>query len=400
MTIAGGEFRRGWRYLLGAFVGIGGGFASLYFYSAGLFIKPLTAEFGWSRGEASLGAMAFMVGNIVALPIAGRLVDRFGEVRVAFTSSLGLALAFALLGTLTAGLASFLLLTLFLTMASSGTNSVSYNRLVVRHFVVNRGLALGLALTGTAIGATLLPPLLAPFIAEQGWRPAYLILAILAFVLSSCAALLLREPRTEQASEERSEPLSWRLICSHPAFYTISAIIFLASTAVLGTTLHIVPMLTDRGMSPATAGATASALGLAVIGGRVIAGHLLDRWDAGWVTFLLLAFAATGALLLGTGVAALALPGAILIGFGVGTETDLLAYLLGRRFPLRSFGSVYGTIFAVHALGAGVGGILAGTLFDATGGYGIWLSLASAALLGAAIIAFVTERGFVARETC
>lgn len=391
-----GEFSRGWRIVLGAFVGIGGGFASLYFYSAGLFIKPLAGQFGWTRGEASLGAMAFMVGNVIALPIAGRLVDRFGEVRVAFLSSIGLTAAFVMLGLLTSGLISFLALVLFLTMASSGTTSVSYNRLVVRHFAANRGLALGIALMGTGLGAVLLPPLLAPFIATEGWRAAYLVLAGLTIALSSCAALLLRERKEEHAPVSHSEPLAWRVICGHPAFYSIGAMIFLASSAVLGTTLHIVPMLTDRGMDVAMAGATASALGVAVIGSRVIAGHLLDRWDAGWVSFLLLTLAGLGALLLWTGNPALALSGAALIGFGVGTETDLLAYLLGRRFPVRSFSSVYGAIFAVHALGAGVGGLLAGAIFDMTGTYGTWLLLAAAALLGAGLIAFFTERGIVA----
>lgn len=396
MTGEAGEFRQGWRFALGAFVGIAGGFASLYFYTAGLFIKPLAAQYGWTRGEASLGAMSFMIGNVIALPIAGRLVDRYGEVPVAFASGAALSLAFAMLGGLTGGLTSFLFLVLLLTMASSGSNAVSYNRVIVRHFVANRGLALGLALTGTAVGAALIPPVLAPFIEQHDWRTAYYALAVLALLLSACAAVLLKEKSAGRIVREQQEPLPWRVICTHPSFYSISAMIFLSATAVLGTTLHIVPMLTDGGMDAATAGAAASALGVAVMGGRVISGHLLDRWDAGGVTFILLTLSAFGALLLWTDLPALIIPGAVLIGFGVGTEGDILAYLLGRRFPVRSFGSVYGTIFSVHAFGAGVGGILAGALFDMTGDYKAWLLIAAAALAAAGLIALVTERGSVA----
>lgn len=389
-----GEFGRSWRVVLGAFIGIGGGFASLYFYTAGLFIKPLAAEFGWTRGEASLGALSFMIGNTLALPIAGRLVDRYGEVPVAFVSGVALSAAFAMMGFLTAGLASFLLLVLVLTVVSAGSNAVSYNRLIVRNFTAQRGVALGLALTGTALGAAVVPPYLAPFIAGHGWRPAYYLLAGLALVLTTCAALMLRERRSgERETRDPAGMLSWRTICSHPAFYSISAMIFLSATAVLGTTLHLVPMLTDGGMSAAAAGAAASMLGVSVILGRVIAGYFLDRWDAGWVTFILLTLAAMGALLLWTGSPALVMPGAILIGFGVGTEGDLLAYLLGRRFPVRSFGSVYGTIFGVHAFGAGVGGMLAGAMFDIGGSYAGWLVLAAVALALAGLIALVTERG-------
>jgi MFS family permease len=387
-----GEFRHGWRVVLGAFIGIGGGFASLYFYTAGLFIKPMAAEFGWTRGEASASAVSFMIGNTLALPVAGRLVDRYGELPVAFLSGMALSIAFALLGFLTTGLVSFLLLVLLLTACSAGSNAVSYNRLIVRKFHAQRGVALGLALTGTAIGAAAVPPFLAPFIAEHGWRSAYYLLAVAALVLTAGAALMLRERDAGAAAGDQGGLISWREICSEPAFYSISAMIFLSAAAVLGTTLHIVPMLTDGGMSVAAAGASASALGISVILGRVAAGYLLDRWDAGWVTWILLTLAALGALLLWTGTPALVLPGAILIGFGVGTEGDLLAYLLGRRFPVRSFGSVYGMIFGVHAFGAGVGGMLAGALFDLTGNYAAWLVLAAVALCVAGLIALVTER--------
>lgn len=386
------EFRHGWRIVLGAFIGIGGGFASLYFYTAGLFIKPMAAEFGWTRGEASASAVSFMIGNTLALPVAGRLVDRYGEVPVAFLSGLALAIALAMLGFMTAGLASFLLLVLILTVISAGSNAVSYNRLIVRNFHSQRGMALGLALTGTAIGAAAVPPFLAPFIAQHGWRPAYYLLALAALVLTAIAALMLRQHGARPQGDDDAGPVTWREICSERAFYSISAMIFLSATAVLGTTLHIVPMLTDGGMGVAAAGATASALGISVILGRVVAGYFLDRWDAGWVTWILLTLAGMGALLLWSGTPALILPGAILIGFGVGTEGDLLAYLLGRRFPVRSFGSVYGMIFGVHAFGAGVGGMLAGAMFDLTGSYGTWLLFAAAALSVAGLIALLTER--------
>lgn len=390
-----GEFARGWRVVLGGFVGIGGGFASLYFYSAGLFIKPLAAEYGWTRSEASLGSISLVIGSVFALPMAGRLIDRHGEIPVAFCSGLALAVCFALLGGLTGGLASFLLLVLLLCFVAAGSNAIGYNRLIVRNFVARRGLALGLALTGTAIGAALVPPFLAPFIAEHGWRAAYFVLAGLCLVLTICAALLLRGRSSPRSERHEARPITWREICSHRAFYSISALIFLSATAVLGTTMHIVPMLTDRGIDIATAGAIASALGVAVIGGRVVAGHLLDNWDAGWLGWGLLTLAALGALLLWTGLPWLIVPGTMLIGFGVGTETDLLAYLLGRRFPVRNFGSVYGTIFAVHALGGGVGGMLAGAMFDLTGSYASWLLLASVALALAGLIALLTERGVV-----
>ena len=385
------EFGTGWRFVAGAFLGIAGGFASLYFYTAGLFLKPVAHEFGWSRGEASLGSIAILVGNVIALPIAGRLVDRFGEVRVALLSSIALGISFFLLGALTCNLATYLALILLLTMSSAGTNAVAYNRVIVRHFVTQRGLALGIALTGTGVGAALVPAYLAPYIAEAGWRAGYYVLGAISLPLSFLAALMLLE-RKRSLPHEPAPAASWSSIWRHPAFATIGGLIFLSSSAVLGTTMHVVSMLTDGGMTVALAGAIASILGISVIFGRVFTGYLLDRLDAGAVTAVLLLLSAAGMVMLWSATPILVVPGAILVGLGVGTEGDLLAYLLGRRFPVSSFGSVYGAIFAVHAFGGGLGGFLAGLFFDWSGSYAIWLAFAAAQLIGAAAIALLTER--------
>lgn len=389
-----GEFRTGWRLVLGAFVGTAGGFPSLYFYTAGLFLKPLAAEFGWTRGQASLGAIAILIGHVIALPIAGRLVDRFGERRIALLSGTGLSVCFLLLGSVTAGLTSWLALVLLLSMASAGSNSVSYNRAVVRHFRLRRGLALGLALTGSGFGAAVVPPLLAPFLERHGWRLSYFVLAALALTLTLAASALLRVRKNEAGAPAAvvTSAQARPSILRHRAFYTIGALIFLTSSAVLGTTMHLVPLLTDGGMSAAAAARAASTLGFAVILSRVVTGHLLDRWNPGWVTAALLSLAALGVLLLWSASPQLVLPGCMLLGLGIGTETDLLAYLLGRRFPVHRFGSAYGAIFAVHALGAGLGGFLAGAAFDRTGGYAAWLTMSAGALMLAALIAVMTER--------
>lgn len=388
------ELGRYWRIVLGAFIGIGGGFASLYFYTAGVFIKPMAAEFGWTRGEASLGSLATLVG-VAAFPMAGRAIDRFGEIRVAFASGMALALSFIMIGSMTSGLVSFVILIALLTVVGAGSLSIGFNRLIIRHFSAQRGLALGLALTGTAVGSALVAPLLSAYVAQNGWRSGYYVLAGATVVMTTTAALLLRRyGDAGRAGVSNGQPAeSFLNVCRHPAFASTSLMIFLSATAVLGTTSHIIPLLSDAGLGLGSAAAIASALGISIIAGRLATGYLLDRWDAGWITCLLFCFASVGALSLWTDRFDLLLPGAMLIGFGVGTEGDLLAYLLGRRFPARTFGSVYGAIFGVHAAAGALGGIVAGASVDATGGYAAWLLIASACLLAAALIAFVTERG-------
>lgn len=387
------EFRQGWRSLAGSFLGIAGGFASLFFYSVGLFLRPISEEFGLSRGEASLQAAALAVANFVAVPIAGRLVDRFGALRPALFSMLALSIGFFVLARFVSGLVSFVLLSGLVTMMSAASNAVTFNRFIIARFRYGRGLALGLILTATGVGAMLLPPLLGPVIANHGWRVAYMTLGVTVLPLTLGMVLFLRGMEPAPAKHLTPEPIKTVIFCR--PFATIALLIFLVAMAVLGTVVHLIPMLTDRGMSAVDAGMIASALGLAVIVGRVFTGRLLDLADVGILTACFLLLAAMGMLFLWSGNSALVVPGAMLTGFGLGMESDLIAFLVGRRFPLRSFGTAYGCVFAAHVAGAGVGPLLAGVLFDAMGDYTAWLLVAAASLAGAAIVAFLTERGSI-----
>ena len=116
------ELARGWRLVAGSLLGISTGVSSLYFYSLGIFLKPLAEEFGWGRGAASLGALVGTAGAaLTAIPV-GRVVDRWGSLRVAVGSLLLLALGFVCLGAFTSGLVSFLLITGVLSLFTSGSS--------------------------------------------------------------------------------------------------------------------------------------------------------------------------------------------------------------------------------------------------------------------------------------
>src|SRR5215469_2420179 len=152
------ELWRG-RYLIaGCLLGMMMSVSSIYFYTSGLFLKPLAAEFSWTRGMASIGPLIGILTIGVVSPFAGRLVDKFGAFRMALLSAGGLALSFLLLGIATAGLLSFLLLTSFLSILGNATTPVSYGRMVVGNFPKRLGLVYGIVYCGPGLGALLFPP--------------------------------------------------------------------------------------------------------------------------------------------------------------------------------------------------------------------------------------------------
>lgn len=379
------EFRSGHRALSGAFLGIAIGISSLYFYSLGIFIKPLAAEFGWSRGDASLGAMVGTLATAFACLLLGRMVDRYGSVRIGLVSLLLQAAGFAAMGLLIGGFWSYILLSGLLSVIAAGSSPLPFTRIVVAKFRQGRGIALGLALSGTGLGAMLIPALLEPFVAEHGWRSGYLALACVIVVMLPLLAVLLRgaeeskpAPATAAVGVERFRP--------DRVFWVMGAMFFAISIAVLGTVVHFVPMLTDAGFSPVRAGRTAAIIGLSAIAGRILVGLLLDRMAASLVAAGLFLLTAIGlALLAFLGVAA-AVVGAAIIGLAIGAEVHLMAFLVARHFHASLYGRVYGALYTLFLIGGAIGPALTGYLFDLSGTYRLPLNVAAALMLTAALL--------------
>ena len=386
------EFVRGWRSVAGSVIGIAIGVSSLYFYSLGIFIKPIAEEFGLGRGAASLGAfMGTASAAIMAIPV-GRLVDRLGSLRVAIPSLVLLALCLVALGALTRDLTSFLVLTTILSLLTAGSTPLPYTRMVVSGFGVNRGLALGIILAGSGIGAMLVPLLLAPFVAQHGWRAGYYSMAtVILFLLPAVWWLLLSTERVKPMKPSESAIPLAELIRS-VTFRLLAAAFFLASMAILGTVVQFVPMLMDWGLPPGKAGATAGLIGMTAIGSRLLIGALLDRAPPLIVTASVFVCMAGGLVALAYGGVPIAAFAAVAIGLGIGAEADLIAFLVSRYFTARVYGQTYGALYTVFLIGGAIGPAISGYLQQASGDYRQSLYGAAALLIVAAFFTLLLRR--------
>jgi cyanate permease len=171
-------------------------------------------------------------------------------------------------------------------------------------------------------------------------------------------------------------------------FWLMAGAAFLVSASFAGCLIHLVPLLTDRGLSAQSAAlATSLGSGGALLG-RVEAGYLLDRFFAPYLAVGFFCGSALGTFLLWSGaVGSVAFVAAVLVGLGQGAELDILPYAVSRYFGLRAFGEIYGYTFAAVSLGAGVGPLLMGVGFDATGSYGL--------VLGTFVVATLTAAGLM-----
>jgi MFS family permease len=374
----------GWWVVLVAGVGLSLSYGPIIVATFGVFLKPLSREFGWSRAGISL---AFALANLAmsgALPLIGRLVDRLGARKVLLSSALLFGLGVMSFYFLTASLWHFY--ALYLLLGVSSGNTPAYSKVISCWFDHKRGSALGLAMAGIGVGGFIIPPLTQALITTVGWRQAYVVLGLLVIgITMPVVGLFLQEtpqrmglsPNGETVIHTRAakqcgqeEGLSFYETWHTGTFWLMVGAFFLQSVGFHGYYLHLVPLLTDRGVSAQSA---ALVLSLGAVGatlGRVGGGYLLDRFFAPYVAVCFFCGSALGIFLLWSGaVGGLAFVAAFLGGLGVGAEMDIIAYMVSRYFGLRAFGEIYGYVFAAFTLGGVIGPPLMGIGFDSTGSY-------------------------------
>ena len=361
---------RNWWLVAAATVGLTFSIGTLLLYTFGVFVRPLTTEFGWSRTQLA-GALAVSQYTFaLSAPFWGLLIDRFGPRPVILPSVICISALVASLATL-GSLWQYYLTFAAISFTAGGASPIGYSAVLVRRFDRHLGLALGLALMGVGIGASVLPPLAAWLMGDFGWRYAYAGLGLLSFVLTVPAALIGTRgvPRTARAAPGALSQPVLPLITSRP-FMLICVIFLLLGTISIGALTSIVPIMIARGFPPQQAAQIAGMTGLVAIAGRGGIGWVLDRVHPptvvavvsilGLCAFLLLAY--------GTGGPSAYLSAALL-GAMVGAEVDFTAFFVRRYFGSAVFGRLYGLAFGIFLIGSGTGPVLSSALFDHFGSY-------------------------------
>jgi MFS family permease len=398
---SGGRIFYGWWIVAAAMVGLSTSPSQFAFASLGLFIVPLGEDFGWNRAEISLALTFFTVTLALCLPLAGRLVDRFGSREVLVPSVLVCGVCLAVLPAVTS-LWHLLLIFTVIGSLGAGANSLPYMLTISAWFDRRRGLAIGLAMAGAGFGFAYVPPLVQYMIDNHGWRSGYFALAaITVFVAAPLVALVFRNTPAEKglqpdgggdggregapAGDEKGFTVSEAL--RSRTFWMLWAVFCLLSFSLYGLLPHLVPLLTDQGMPSGEAALAASTVGFTIIGARILIGFLIDRYFAPHVALLFFLMSAAGVAVLAVAPTGwTAFLAAVLVGLSIGAEIDLLAYLTTRYFGLANFGAVYGVMFAALLVGTSAGPVSFGLGYELTGSYVAILLLCAGLNVAASLV--------------
>lgn len=365
-----GEFRCSWRVLC---VGILGLPLSLMPSSAiGVFIAPLANSFGWSLSSIS-GLAGFMgLGAILAGPLEGRLIDRFGfrPVVLAYIPMLAAAVA-------STSLVGEDIWTLYLAMffwGCVGSGSVAnYVRAISGWFKVGRGKAIGLMFTAGGIGCTIGPRLAQWAIDHYGWQIGYLVLAAVVLLAWPLAFLWLhnkkdaetttnRKVTTPEAGHTRREAFTTGI------FWYISAA-WLLSGLTAGGVFFLVPFLIDHNVSREAAASYLSILFAASAVVHPVLGFINDRWYPPFIAAFAFLLKASAFVLLGLFGSRYAVLAAVLVGVGMSGLSNSFFSCIPRYFGLRSFGEIAGLIQSAGSAAAMLGPLIFSSLQEESGSY-------------------------------
>jgi len=390
-THASSRIFYGW-YIMAA------GFLLLFFqsgarYSFGIMFKPMMAEMGWSRTSISSVFFLNMILFALTFTISGRLYDRYGPKWVIFISSVVLATGY--MGT--AWIRSLWQFHFFygvlVAIGTGGATIPLVAAMMSKWFEKRRGLAISLALSGACLGQFILVPIFNRFVLIYNWRISYLLIGLIILAVNTILVFTVfkgdpedlgvqpyghadAENRADPDGSDNSVPSESDLNLKQ-AVKTYSFWLFLVSMFICGggdflILIHLVPFVTDYGVSPTSAANMLALSGLMSLGGILIAGPASDlignkipiavSFGLRLLLFLML-------LKYRTPISFYIFAGGF--GFTFLISAPLVTTLTGRLYGFAHLGLISGFVMTFHHLGGGFWTYMGGLLFDKTGSYQI-----------------------------
>jgi MFS family permease len=274
--------------------------------------------------------------------------------------------------------------------------NVTLVAMISRWFSKHRGLAMGIVNSGTGAGSSLFTPFTNYLIIAFSWQDAYMLMAVMVWVLLTAAVLMLRddprdlgylpygeeEGQSPTAQENKTPKVAtrknpttgpeWELrdAAKTLQFWELGILHFFCCMCHAIPLVHVVPYAIRSGLAPSTAATILATIGIFSFLGRIIWGILADRW--GPKPAYVSAVFQQGLMmiwLLGAAHPVMFFVFAVLWGIGFGGAMPPYALFVKDYYGLKNFGSIYGGIMVLASLGMAAGGYFAGLLFDLSGSY-------------------------------
>jgi MFS family permease len=376
-------------------------------FAVGPFLKPIVADLGIDRSSFSLVIALSLLLYGVFMPLVGQLADRLGARLVTVGGTVVLAAAVAGSGLVTRLWQLYLVYGVGMALGLAATGHVVASAVISRWFVRRRATALSMVGGASMAGMSLLVPVAMWLILTVGWRATYGVMAtaILAVIVPLVLWVVRESPESmglgpdgataeprgpgDAAAEQTPVGAAVQTL----PFWQLCGGMYTCGFSMSLLAAHGVPMLTDHGYHAMTASWALGVLGASSMVGAMLLGAIGDRLGRRPVLAWLYA---TRALLFAALFLVHDRPGALVLiaalgGASMSGSLAMTSALTADIFGRFSVGSIFGSIFLVHQVGAATGSWLGGLLFDRSGGYGLAFGIACTQLLAGAVVSIAID---------
>jgi MFS family permease len=370
-----------------------------WLYSFGVFFKPMSAEFGWTRAMTAGAYSLRSIEGGIASPVVGWAVDKYGARGVILLGAIISGASFALMPLVDSLLGFYLVYGILLSTGMSAMLYLPAWTVIAKWFKRRLSLAMAVLAVGAGVGGLICAPASAYLIERFGWRSAFVILGVVIWVVAIPLTLVVRNSPAEMGlardgdplpaarpEEDGSPPDAKRENPGSPApgeytltqalkssvFWLLALAFFFFGMAHSTVTVHTVPALTDAGFPETTAAFSFGLLTLVSVIGRLAFGFLGDHLNKRYLFMIAYVLTGLGLLVL---MNARTMPMVylfiFLFGVGFGGTVPLMPAIRAEYFGTTALGKIQGFMNPVLMFASALGPIFAGSVFDATGTYRI-----------------------------
>lgn len=355
-------------------------------YAFGVFFKPMSGEFGWSRTMTSGVFSLYMVAYAIGSVITGKIIDKYGPKILIITGAFVLGIGIYACSMVSNIFHLYLFYGALAGLGSSAIGWVNATTTVSRWFMKKRGVATGITSAGIALGSAIFVPLATLMVASLGWRFSYKIIGIAIFlVLTPFGFFTAKSPGDNNLQKDKKfEPkeikqpfieknsLSIEKAIKTTPFWIILISQFFMTFQLNAIMIHFVPYATDIGILPLVAARNVAFLSLTSILGRIFGGWFSDKIGRKKIVAAAMAIQAIALFFLpmikiNIGLFFFILLYGISYGAWVSQSAPFTADIFGSKY----FGTLWGTITLGIGIGGAIGPLFAGVIYDLTGGYSL-----------------------------
>lgn len=374
----------------------------------GLVIKPLEDEFDWSRSAISFAIAVSILMSGLGGPFSGKLISRFGPMRLLVGALTVAALATGALVWLQNIVQLTVIWGVVVGLVSGVLGIPLGAALASQWFVARRGLVVGILGAGSSAGALIWVPIFMNVTVESGWRMAMLLGAVLLVILVPLVLLVVRDspkavgtqafgadraPANDAVEAQRTTSMSaalrtrdWWLLAG--SFFVCGY----TSNGLIGT--HLIPHAVEQGFSGNVAAGALALIGAFNVVGTIGSGYLTDRFNPRRLLAMYYAFRAASLVLLPSVTTETGLIFfAVLFGLDYIATVPPTVALTAERFGRASLATVFGWITFSHMVGGAIASYASGVSRDLFGDYTLAFIVAATFGFIAAGLSLQVSRG-------